>query len=140
MSDESGLRISERRRGEKEESEDRAIGRSRGGLSTKIHMAVRGLGFPVTVRPERGSEGRCTASRGLDRGITGRGRHGRHSLGRRPLAPSHRCQGGARRHSHNPSRALKYPLDKHLYAHRRCTPNPRSSPAFSRSACPVRSC
>jgi transposase len=27
-------------------SEDQAIGRSRGGLSTKIHMAVRGLGCP----------------------------------------------------------------------------------------------
>src|SRR3984893_18430262 len=54
----SGLRIpdhrfhhrpgaSARRRGEKGGSEDQALGRSRGGLSTKIHMAVRGLGCPV---------------------------------------------------------------------------------------------
>jgi transposase len=33
--------------GAKKGSEDQAIGRSRGGLSTKIHMHVRGLGCPV---------------------------------------------------------------------------------------------
>ena len=38
---------SARRGGEKRGSEDQALGRSRGGLSTKIHMAVRGLGCPV---------------------------------------------------------------------------------------------
>src|SRR4051812_8289962 len=29
--------------------DDQALGRSRGGLSSKIHMAVRGLGCPVRV-------------------------------------------------------------------------------------------
>ena len=54
MSDD-GLRIFDRRfhhrpgasarhRREKRGYEDQAIGRSRGGLSTKVHMAVRGLG------------------------------------------------------------------------------------------------
>ncbi len=33
--------------GRKRGSDDQAIGRSRGGLSTKIHLAVRGLGCPV---------------------------------------------------------------------------------------------
>ena len=58
MSDDPGLRVPDRRlhhrprpparlRGGKGGSEDQAIGRSRGGLSTKIHMAVRGLGCPV---------------------------------------------------------------------------------------------
>jgi hypothetical protein len=43
--------------GSKKGSEDQAIGRSRGRLSTKIHMAVRGLRCPVrfklgqTIRP-----------------------------------------------------------------------------------------
>ena len=39
-----------------------------------------------------------------------------------PMMPitcaSDRRQGDARRHSHKPSRALKHPLDKHLYAQR----------------------
>src|SRR4051812_39755310 len=57
----------------------RPIGRSRGGLSTKIHMAVRGLDVRSgSCLPQ--VKGRCTASRGLDRGISCRGRHGRYGL------------------------------------------------------------
>ena len=46
-----------RRRGEKRGSEDQALGRSRGGLSTKIHMAVRGLGCPVRFTLTAGQKG-----------------------------------------------------------------------------------
>ena len=63
-----GLRIPDRRlhhrsrppacgRGEKGGSEDQAIGRSRGGLSTKIHLAVRGLGCPVRFALTAGQKG-----------------------------------------------------------------------------------
>jgi len=43
-------------RGQKRGS-DQAIGRSRGGLSTKIHMAVRGLGCPVRFTLTAGQKG-----------------------------------------------------------------------------------
>ena len=48
---------SARRWGEKRGSEDQALGRSRGGLSTKIHMAVRGLGCPVRFTLTAGQKG-----------------------------------------------------------------------------------
>src|SRR5207237_2895611 len=38
-------------------SEDQAIGRSCGGLSTKIHLAVRGLGCPVRFSLTAGHRG-----------------------------------------------------------------------------------
>jgi len=38
-------------------SEDQALGRSRGGLSTKIHMAVRGLGCPARFTLTAGQKG-----------------------------------------------------------------------------------
>lgn len=38
-------------------AEDQAIGRSRGGLSTKIHMAVRGLGCPERFTLTAGQKG-----------------------------------------------------------------------------------
>ena len=43
--------------GKKRGPEDNAIGRGRGGLSTKIHMAVRGLGCPVRLRLTAGHRG-----------------------------------------------------------------------------------
>ena len=43
--------------GKKRGSEEQAIGRSRGGLSTKIHMAVRGLGCPVRFTLTAGQKG-----------------------------------------------------------------------------------
>ena len=42
-------RISTPPRRKKRGSEDQAIGRSRGGLSTKIHMAVHGLGCRAVI-------------------------------------------------------------------------------------------
>lgn len=38
-------------------AEDQAIGHSRGGLSTKIHLAVRGLGCPVRFVLTAGQKG-----------------------------------------------------------------------------------
>ncbi len=72
----------------------------------------------LTAHTHRWPEGRCTTSRHIDRGIARLGRHGRYRLRRRSLTPSHRSQGRARRHPNSPSRALKYPLDKHLDAQR----------------------
>src|SRR5258705_3582417 len=59
------------------------------------------------VHPYRRSEGRRPASRRIDRGISRRGRRQAIAAKRaRAVIPN------------NPSRALKYPLDKHLYAQR----------------------
>lgn len=38
-------------------AEDQATGRSRGGLTIKIHMAVRGLGCPVRIVLTAGQKG-----------------------------------------------------------------------------------
>jgi transposase len=46
-----------------------AIGRSRGGLSTKIHMAVRGLGCPVRIILTAGHRGDCPQAYGLIEGL-----------------------------------------------------------------------
>ena len=45
--------------GRKKGSEDQALGRSRGGLSTSIHLAVRGLGCPVRFILTAGQKGDC---------------------------------------------------------------------------------
>ena len=125
----SGLRVPDRRLhhrprpparsgGEKGGSEDQAIGRSRGGLSTKIHMAVRGLGCPVRFTLTAGQRGDAPAGRAADRGPARRGGDGRHRLRRRPPAPGHRRKRRARGHPEQSLARPKHPLDKHLYAQR----------------------
>ncbi|MET3839715.1 transposase [Bradyrhizobium sp. OAE829] len=48
---------------------DQAIGRSRGGLSTKIHMAVRGLGCPVRFTLTAGQKGDAPQAAALIEGL-----------------------------------------------------------------------
>ena len=111
-------------------SEDQALGRPRGGLSTKIHLAVRGMGCPVDFHAYRRPEGRCSASRRIDRGITRRSRHRRYGLRCRSLARAIAAKGALAVIPNNPSRALKYPLDEHLLCpapSRRILPSPSSS-------------
>jgi len=55
--------------GAKKGSEDQAIGRSRGGLSTKIHMAVRGLGCPVRFILTAGQKGDAPQAAALIEGL-----------------------------------------------------------------------
>src|SRR5215468_5386857 len=77
----SGLRISDRRFhhrpgasarrwGEKRGPEDQALGRSRGGLSTKIHMVVRGLGCPVRFTLTAGQKGDAPQAAALIEGLS----------------------------------------------------------------------
>jgi transposase len=58
------------RRGPKKGSEDQAIGRSRGGLSTKIHLAVRGLGCPVRFALTAGHRGDVPQAAPLIEGLS----------------------------------------------------------------------
>jgi hypothetical protein len=55
--------------GLKRGSEGQAIGRSRGGLSTKIHMAVRGLGCPVRFTLAAGQKGDAPQAAALIEGF-----------------------------------------------------------------------
>src|SRR5260370_4689988 len=99
-------------------SEDQALGRSRGGLSTKIHMAVRGLGCPARFTLTAGQNGAgpqaailisCLPAEVVMADTAYDADHLRQAIaGKGALAVI----------PNNPSRALKYPLDKHLYAQR----------------------
>lgn len=53
--------------------EAHAIGRSRGGLTTKIHAAVDALGLPVRFLITPGHWGDCPQARGLIEGLEGVG-------------------------------------------------------------------
>jgi transposase len=78
-----GLRIRAHRRDDLEGSrrrnlskgglEARAIGRSRGGLTTKIHAAVDALGLPLRFEITPGNWGDCPQARGLIEGLAGVG-------------------------------------------------------------------
>ena len=48
---------------------DQALGRSRGGLSTKIHIAVRGLGCPVRFTLTAGQKGDAPQATALIEGL-----------------------------------------------------------------------
>ncbi|NEV03246.1 transposase, partial [Bradyrhizobium sp. UFLA 03-164] len=61
---------SARCRRQKRGSEDQAIGRSRGGLSTKIHLAVRGLGCPVRFTLTAGQKGDAPQAATLIEGLS----------------------------------------------------------------------
>jgi transposase len=51
-------------------AEDQALGRSRGCLSTKIHMAVRGLGCPVRFTLTAGQKGDAPQAGALIEGLS----------------------------------------------------------------------
>jgi transposase len=55
--------------GAKKGAEDQALGRSRGGLSTKIHLAVRGLGCPVRFTLTAGQKGDAPQASALIEGL-----------------------------------------------------------------------
>ena len=87
-------------------------------MSTKIHMAVRGLGCPVRFTLTAGQKGDAPEARRLIEGLPAEvvmadtaydADHFRQAVadkGARAVIPN------------NPSRAQKHPLDKHLYAQR----------------------
>ena len=109
---------SARRRGEKRGSEDQALGRSRGGLSTKIHMAVRGLGCPVRFTLTAGQKGDAPQAAALIEGLPAEVVMADTAYDADHLRQAIAAKGAVAVIPNNPSRALKYPLDKHLYAQR----------------------
>ncbi|WP_461332780.1 IS5 family transposase [Bradyrhizobium embrapense] len=104
--------------GAKKGSEDQAIGRSRGGLSTKIHLAVRGLGCPVRFTLTAGQKGDAPQAAALIEGLSAEVVMADAAYDADHLRQAIAAKGALAVIPNNPSRALKYPLDKHLYAQR----------------------
>jgi transposase len=99
-------------------SEDQAIGRSRGGLSTKIHMVIRGLGCPVRFMLTAGQKGDAPQAAGLIEGLPAEVVMADTAYDADHLRQAIAAKGALAVIPNNPSRALKYPLDRHLYAQR----------------------
>ena len=98
--------------------DDQAIGRSRGGPSTKIHLAVRGLGCPVRIiltAGQRGDAPQALALLGTDRpdAVLGDAAYDSNVL-RDAIAKA----GAVAVIPNNPSRAIKHAVDKTLYKER----------------------
>jgi len=96
-----------------EEARDRA-GRSRGGLSTKIHLAVRGLGCPVRFILTAGQKCDAALLEGAPAEVV---------IADAAYDADHVREAVAEKGAeavipNNPSRALKHPLDEDLYAQR----------------------
>ena len=83
-------------------SEDQAIGRSRGGLSTKIHLAVRGLGCPVRFILTAGHRGDVPQAAPLVEGLPAKVVMADTAYDADHLPPSHHQQGRNRRYPKQP--------------------------------------
>ncbi len=94
------------------------MGRSRGGLSTKIHLVVRGLGVPVRFILTAGQRGDCPQAYGLIEGLPAKVVMADTAYDADPLRQAIADKGAVAVIPNNPSRARKYPLDKHVYAQR----------------------
>ncbi|QOZ23810.1 IS5 family transposase [Bradyrhizobium sp. CCBAU 51753] len=104
--------------GAKKGSEDQAIGRSRGGLSTKIHIAVRGLGCPVRFTLTAGQKGDAPQAAALIEGLAAEVVMADTAYDADHLRQAIAAKGALAVIPNTPSRALKDPLEKCLYAQR----------------------
>ena len=108
-----------RKRGPEDQAgSDQAIGRSRGGLSTKIHMAVRGLGCPVRFALTAGQKGDAPQADRLIESLPADIVMADAAYDSDWLRQAIAAKGAIAVIPNNPSRAIKHPLDKHLYAQR----------------------
>jgi putative transposase len=114
------LEGSRRRHLSKGGSEALAIGRSRGGLTTKIHAAVDALGLPIRFIITPGHWGDCPQACGLIEGLTGVG----HVIADAAYDADHlrafiRTELKAEAQiKQNPTRTVQHPMDWSLYKER----------------------
>jgi transposase len=87
-------------------------------LSTKIHLAVRGLGCPVRIVLTAGQRGDCPQAYDLIEGLPAEIVMADAAYDADPLRQAIAAKGALAVIPNNPSRARKYPLDKQLYAER----------------------
>ncbi|NND41839.1 MAG: IS5 family transposase [Silicimonas sp.] len=104
--------------GAKGGAQNQAIGRSRGGLSSKIHLAVRGLGCPVRFTLTAGQMGDAPQAGALIEGLPAEVIMADTAYDADHFRQEIADKGALAVIPNNPSRAQKYPLDKHLYAQR----------------------
>ncbi|MBV1692181.1 IS5 family transposase [Novosphingobium sp. G106] len=116
--DSTVVRAHQHAAGAKKGSEDQAIGRSRGGLSTKIHLAVRGLGCPVRFALTAGHRGDVPQAAPLIGGLPAKVVMADTAYDADHFRQAIAAKGAVAVIPSNPSRARKHPLDKHLYAQR----------------------
>ncbi len=97
-----------------------AIGRSKGGLTTKIHAAVGALGLPIRFTITPGQWGDCPQARGLIEGLTGVG----HVMADAAYDADYLREfivdelGATAQIKQNPSRTVRQPIDWALYKER----------------------
>jgi transposase len=103
---------------QKRGSEDQAIGRSRGGLSTKIHLAVLGLGCPVRFHLTAGQRGDAPQALALIEDLPAEVVMADTAYDSDQIRQAVADEGALAVIPDNPSRAQKHPLDAHLYAQR----------------------
>lgn len=87
-------------------------------MSTKIHMAVRGLGCPVRFLLTAGQKGDAPQGENLIEGLPADFVMADTAYDSNKLRAVVAEKGAIAVIPNNPSRARKYPLDKHLYAQR----------------------
>lgn len=104
------IRAHQHAEGAKKTGEDQALGRSRGGLNTKIHMACE-----VSVTLTAGQKGDAPQADALIEGLPAEVVMAYTALS---SARRHRRQGHCAVIPNNPSRARMYPLHEHFYAQR----------------------
>ena len=101
-------------------AEAAAIGRSRGGLTTKLHAAVDAIGLPIRIHPTPGQRGDRPQAETLLAGLKGVG----HVIADAaydadPLRTFIADDLGTTAHiKANPSRTIKPPIDWRLYKER----------------------
>ncbi|MCF1475394.1 IS5 family transposase [Agrobacterium vitis] len=112
------IRAHQHASGAKKGFEDQALGRSRDGLSTKIHMAVRGLGCPVRFILTAGQKGYAPQADALLEELPAEVVMADTAYDGDRLRKTIAEKGAKAVIPNTPARAKKYPLDKQLYAQR----------------------
>ena len=87
-------------------------------MSTKIHLAVRGLGCPVRFTLTAGHRGDCPQACDLIEGLPAKVVMADAAYDANPLRQTIADRGALAVIPNNPSRAQKHPFDKNLYAER----------------------
>lgn len=87
-------------------------------MSTKIHMAVRGLGCPVRFHLTAGHRGDSPQARSLIEDLPAEAVMADAAYDADKLRQAIAAKGAVAVIPNNPSRSLKHPLDKDLYAQR----------------------
>ena len=98
---------------------DQATGRSRGGLTTKLHWAVRGLGCPVRIVPSAGQAGDAPRAHRPMEGRSAGAVVADAAHGADHVRDAVAAKGAEAVIPGDPARAQRLPLDEHLCKGRR---------------------